>query len=234
VGQPAGAGADRKERKMIRNLKLLSLAFVAATALSAVAASGALAAVFHSEEAPTILFGSQHAGEDVITTDSGKVTCNEVGYAGIYEGTTTTQEVTLEPSFSECHLILIFTFNVTVDMNGCNYLFTAEQFVIGLTNDPPQVHLKCPTGKVIEVTAPSCTVTISPQTAQGIEYTNRGGIPNESRDITIDIEIKSLIYEEHGSACENETGITFNGTYNGAATIRAYNFIGNQQGFWYA
>jgi hypothetical protein len=208
---------------MIRNLKVLGLALAAVFAMSAVVASAASATVtFHSPVEPTYLTGEQHASNDVFNTDAGEVTCSHATYVGkVAAKTTSTAEVT--PSYSGCHLIFIFTFNVTVDHNGCTYLFHVDP-ALENGNAEGSVDIVCPAGKVIEVTAPGCTVTVPPQTGlRKITFTNAGTA--NAMDITVDVNLTAITYEEHntsGSTCASSTTHTTNGTYSGNATVRGY------------
>jgi hypothetical protein len=197
---------------MIRNLKALGLALIAICAMGAVAASAASAVEFHSEKTSTALSGSQ-VNVNKFTTDSGEITCAKATFSGTTSAVNTTEPTqTVTPSYSECHLIFIFTFNVTVDMNGCAYVLHANG----------EVDIECPTvegkQKVIEVTAPSCTVTVPAQTGlKGVTYTNEG--KGTGRTVTVNSNVTGIKYEEHGSACENETELTKNGTYTGSVKV---------------
>jgi hypothetical protein len=212
---------------MIRNLKVLGLAFAAAFALSAVMASGAMAnKLFTSPESTgtTYLTGDTHAGDKVFSTDTGEETCGTETYSGSVAGTSSAT-VTVTPTYSNCHLIFIFTFNVTIDVNGCGFVFTIESGANA--NNEGSTEIECPAGKVIEVTAPGCTVTVPPQSGlTKVTYTNKGNaVPAKEMDITVDFSITGITYEEHntiGSTCANSTSHTTNGTYAGAATVRGY------------
>jgi hypothetical protein len=219
--------SNERNNEMIRNLKVLGLAFAAVFALSAVMASGAMAnKLFTSPESTgtTYLTGEQHAGDDIFTTDSGTVTCGTATYSGSVAGTSSAT-VTVTPTYSNCHLIFIFTFNVTVDVNGCGYVFSIEAGAN--ENNEGATQIECPAGAVIEVTAPGCTVTVPPQSnLVKVTYTNKGNaVPAKEMDVTVDVGITGITYEEHntsGSTCASSTTHTTNGTYEGAATVRGY------------
>jgi hypothetical protein len=213
---------------MSRYLKILGLALGVVLTMSAIMASGAAATKgfkFPESTGTTYLTGEQHAGDDVLTTDGGEVTCSGATYSGSATGTPAAS-VTLEPAYTGCHLIFIFTFNVTIDTNGCAYEFTVQGGVNA--NNEGEVDIECPGGKAIEVTAPGCTITIAPQTGlRTITYTNKGNAsPAKEMDITADLSITGITYEEHNVApnntCASSTSHTTNGTYVGAATVRDY------------
>jgi hypothetical protein len=209
---------------MTRNLKVLGLALVAALAMSAVAASAASATPFefHSEASSTVLTGSQE-GTDVFTTDAGTVSCGEANYIGSQSAATTTT-VSVLPTYSNC---TAFGFiSVPIVVNGCEYLFHAG--TASTTGEPPVTHYEgtadvvCPAGKVIEVKAPGCTVTVGSQTGlQKVTYTNKEGGGFE--DVTVDVNMTGIKYEEHNKGlfptCANNTVPKSNGTYTGAATV---------------
>ena len=138
---------------MTRNLKALGLALVAVFAMSVVGASAASAATeFHAEKAPVTLTGSQHAGEDVFTTDAGTVSCENASYVGS-QATATALTSSATPSYSGCHAT--FGLNTTIDVNECKYIFHS---------DTKKVDISCPSGKVLAVTAPGCEITVGSQT----------------------------------------------------------------------
>jgi archaellum component FlaF (FlaF/FlaG flagellin family) len=196
----------------MKNLKILGLALVAVFAMSAVVASGAsaLSPAFTSEGSPTILTGSQE-GSDVFTTHGGTVTCTTATYEGTQTGTESS-ETEVTPTYSGC---TAFGFvNVPIDVNGCKYVFTANQ----------SMHIVCPAEKSIEVTAPGCTVTVGTQTPTGpntIEYTNIGA--GTTMEVTLDVSLSGIHYIEHNKGsfptCSFPTETTTNGTYSGHAKV---------------
>ncbi len=194
---------------MTRNFKALGLALVAVFAMS-VGASAASAAEFHAEKAPVTLTGTQHAGEDVFTTDAGTVSCENASYTGS-QATVTSLTAGAIATYSGCHAA--FGLNTTIDVNECKYVFNANT---------KKVDISCPAGKVIAVTAPGCEITVGSQTGVGsVNYTNIGS--GTTREITIDVALTGIKYEEHNKGffptCKNNTVATSNGTYNGAALV---------------
>jgi len=212
---------------MTRNLKALGLALVAVFAMSAVMASAASAESafkFKSEGTPTKLTGKQHAGNDVFTTHTGTVSCNEAKYSGEQVGTEVS-EVTVTPVYSECKAFGLF--NVPVTTNGCVYTFKTGTKT-GATY-AGSVSIVCPEGKVIEVEAPGCTVTVGSQAnVGGITFTNIG--TTTTREVTLDVNINTLKYEEHRpffGICSTNTVPTTGGTYVGAGVVTGSNPVTN-------
>jgi len=207
---------------MSRNLKALGLALVASFAMSAVVASAASAEAysFKADTVPTTLTGNQHAGNDVFTTDTGTVSCNIATYEGT-QTVTPTNSVTVKPSYGECRAFGLF--NVPIHVNGCEYKFTAGTKVSG--NYEGTVDIVCPTGKFIEVTAPGCLVTVGAQNNLGkVTYTNIG--IGATKEVTVDVNITGLAYEEHRppfGICTNNTVPQTDGTYVGAGLVTGEN-----------
>ena len=208
---------------MIRNIKILGVAFVAMLAMSAVIASAASATGFtlRSETVPTQLTGKQHAGNDVFTTHAGKVECTEATYLG-EQTVTPTNEVSVTPTYSGC---TAFGFaNTPIDVNGCSYKFTTV--TKEGANFEGAADVVCPANKVIEVTAFGCTVTVGTQAGLGkVTFTNIG--TTTTREVTVDVNLTGIKYEEHNKGifptCKFNTVPTNNGTYSGAGLVTGEN-----------
>jgi len=212
---------------MSRNLKALGLGLVAVFAMSAVMASAASAEgtfKFKSEGTPTKLSGKQHAGNDVFTPHTGGVSCNEATYAGEQVGTEVS-EVTVTPTYSECKAFGLF--NVPITTNGCRYTLNAGTKTG--TTFAGSVSIACPAGKIIEIEAPGCTTTVGSQSnIGGITLTNIGA--GATREITVDINIIALKYEEHRpffGICATNTVPTTGANYIGSAVITGTNPLTN-------
>jgi hypothetical protein len=199
---------------MTRKLKALGLTFVAALALTALAAASAQAAEFHSTVAHTSLHGEQEEGHAYVFAAGsgfGSIECTSVTFVGTTTATTQTSQ-TIEPTYGNCHDS--FGRTVHVDTNGCDYTFTLTTATEGTA------HLLCPTGQSITLTITSgtstvCTVHIPPQTAGGITYHNVG------QHITVTVHstgITSLTtggFFNCGVSGEHQT----EGTLEGATTL---------------
>lgn len=212
---------------MTRNLKALGLALVAVFALTAVGASAASAAEFHSEATETVLTGSQ-IGTDVFETNGGTVECSEATYVGEQSGTTTTT-ATVTPTYSGC---TAFGFGgASVNTNGCEYEFHS--------NGTVDIQ-SCNTAAGVIVTASlfgtrKCTVEVPEQAGvSGVTFTSSGA--GTTRDITVDVAITSLHYIQTAGtgfgACAS--GTATNGKYNGSTTVTGEDALGVHKGIWYA
>jgi hypothetical protein len=185
---------------MNRKIKTLGVVLASVFAMSAIGASAASAAEFHSAVHPQSIHGVQTVSH-VFTTNAGTVTCKTATFTGTTSALTSATQ-TLAPDYNNC---TAFTFiNVPIHENGCDYLFNAN----GTTE------VKCPTvGGVkqkIEITAPFCTTTVSEQhIAGGMTFANNAA----KTDIVATTNIKEEIdYNECGTARTN-------GSYKGTTTV---------------
>lgn len=157
------------------------------------------------------------------------ITCHEASYAATLSGTTIT-EFTVTPVYDGCTTTGGSTDSVTVHTNGCTYKFTQPNKESAKTEHT--LDLVCPTGKTIEITHATCTVSIHAQTVKGIGYTTineqvPGGTEGPKHAITLTADV-SFAITRHGGFCAllatNSTG-----TLKGSATVFATNFAGGKQ-----
>lgn len=182
---------------------------------------------FKMESSQTTVTGSQE-GSDVFTTDGGTVTCKTATYVGSVTGTSAT-EAEVAPTYSGC---TAFGFiNVPIDLNECKYKFTAGSRIEG--NFEGSVHVVCPEGKAVEITAPGCRVTVGAQTPGGtITYTNIG--TGTTRELTLDVNVTGVHYTEdnNGGGCVKAGAEKTNGTYTGHTIVTGENASQQQHGIW--
>ena len=219
---------------MLRHFRIFALVISFIGMLSATATPGATATPFQFHtESLTKVTGNQHAGNDVFTTDAGKIECNEATQEGEISASTTVS-ITLTATYSGC---TAFGFaNTPIDTNGCHYTYTA------ITREGASFEgkkdISCPAGKSIEVTSFGCIVTIGSQNGLGkLTYTNVG--TGTTREITIDSAFTEMKYEEHNKGifptCASNTVAKSNGTYAGAMLLTGeIPFIGTHRGVWVA
>jgi hypothetical protein len=168
---------------------------------------------------------------DVFTTMGGTVTCETVTYVGSVTGTSSA-EAEVEPTYSGCTGFGFF--GVAIDVNSCKFKFTSGEE--GEGNLEGGVHIVCPAGKSIEVTAPGCTVTVGTQTPTGgtITYTNLGA--GKTREIGVDVALTGIHYIEDNKGifptCSNNGATTTDGTYRGESIVKGENGSGVQHGIW--
>ena len=193
---------------MTRKLKMLGVAFVAVLALSAVAASAASAeGKVTCSSYPCTLTGVSAVGNDTFTTEAGNVECKSHFHSTLNEAVSS---LTVIPTYSECKAFGFL--NATVAMNGCDYLFTTPK-KIGTHEWTSEVHVVCPTGKVIEINAGTCKVTIGAQTPQGHLIITNTTVPQ-------DIDVRGTFTGINYTVTQDGFGCPFGGT--GAKTGATY------------
>jgi phage FluMu protein Com len=121
-----------------------------------------------------------------------------------FDNTTTgisQSEITAEPTYSGCAYTDLNTVAASIDMNGCHYLFTASG----------SLHIKCPAGKEIKITAffsgafQEClTIPEQTPTTAGIDYTNGRNPSTGAMDIEILSTVEGITYHRVGPCKKSE------------------------------
>jgi hypothetical protein len=200
---------------MIRNLKVLGLALVAALAMTSVAASAASAAEFHHTGESNARTIASNAGEGAHVFTAGligNISCNTATFTGTEYLPATVTVLTVTPAYSGCTFLGIP--NVVVKMEGCTYDFHAEGAAPSFVS---KITVTCPAGKKINFTASGCTVEVGEQTVENVQYTNLATSPES---VTVKSNVTGITYT--GSAlCPGAQGTHSNGTYAGSAIAKA-------------
>lgn len=188
---------------MMRNLKALGLALVAVFAMSALASSTA-SATFHSSLENTSLSGEQTETHE-FTVNTGVVVCGVAKFSGFQEKTTA-ETVSIVPEYKECEFQELF--EVTVNVNGCDYVFHASSETEGTVDIAT-----CGANKYIQVGSVfTCRVRVPEQEGKGpISYATEG----KGQKVTA--AVTNLTYEETGLFCSGEGGE--NGEYSGPSVV---------------
>lgn len=216
-------------------LKALGLGLIAALAMSAFAVMSASATTgghFISEQAHTLLKGSDEAANPTKFIAFGQtVTCKKAVYHGTTTNATETEQ-TITPTYSECTHSLG---TAHVNMNGCDYLFTVRANPD--VNDNT-VHLVCTgaQGPTIQVTGPfgNCKIEVTPnQTPAGGVAFKTGG-SGSTHDIVADATtsgIHAVITEGGGNffVCGTTSTTTSTATLDGNATLQGFATDGTTQ-----
>ena len=178
--------------------KICGLVLASVFATSAIGASAASAAEFHSAVHPQAISATQTTSH-VFTTDAGTVTCKKATFSGTTSAKTSST-ITMTPDYNEC---TAFGFiNVPIHENGCGFILHANG----------TIEVECAAGKSIQITAPFCTTTVGAQHIAAGSKTFHVSI-GIGRDILGTIHIgKQIKYNECGT---NKT----NGSYTGSETI---------------
>jgi hypothetical protein len=191
----------------MRNLKALGLAVVAVLAMSAFVASAAQASNFTAAKYPTVIKGVQINGEHNFTAAGTGVKCKEAAFSG--EATGPTKDLTISAAYGTCK-DEIFGLSATVTMNGCNYTFTEPA--------SGEVDLVCPAGKIVEVHASTCTITVFPK--NGLKTST---YTNGASDVTLKANVTGIEYQvDRGFLCPIASTYATkhsDGIYEGEATV---------------
>ncbi len=223
---------------MIRKIKQFGLALTAIAALSMIGASAAQAVngEFHIDTGPNANVTGQGVGPQTLTfTASGAQTsCAQATFEGTVQGgipiQTTTRELTLTPTFTNCVLGGV---EAVVDMNGCKFILTGNQpnpqtALVDITGCTPAPKTQ------IEITTPGCTVTIPEQhniPHVTFENTNQGGVTAQT-DADANFTLIGIFYETHGPLCPGaQTVLTNDLDYYGKVTLRGYKDLGSVVAF---
>lgn len=207
---------------MIRNLKALGLAVVAVLSMSAFVASAAQAEAttdkFKAETGnyPVSFHGSSAAGNEVFTTEAGKVEC-----ASSYTGSAgeAAQTVTSHPVYTGCKAFGFL--EATVNTTGCDYTFNLTT-KIETDKYVAHVDVHCESGKSIVITAATCEVNVGSHTGYtdvGIEVMTPA---SGHKDLTIDATVSGITYTvvKDGFGCPfNGTGAKNGGTYETGSPV---------------
>jgi len=200
---------------MIRNLKFLGIALVAALAMSSVFAAAASADVITSESASSTTITGKQGGTDTFKVDGGEVKCTTVTYTGSFSSGASSALLT--PTYSGCTFAGLAS---TIDMNGCQYRGNIQAG----SSTGATVDIVCTGSNEITVTAPSvgtkkCILHIPAQTGlTSATGTNIGS--GTTREGTGDININNIKYSQTAGTAEtgncatadNTTGGTYTGT----------------------
>jgi hypothetical protein len=192
---------------MMRNLKALMLAAVAALSLSAVGATAAQAAEFHSSAASTTLKttadGTGKAAHQVFDAAGASITCAGVEIVSGTIAGATTSSVTVKVKYTGACTFVGQA--ATVEMRGCDYKFNASGTVdlVGANCAAEPIRFSVP--------SPPCTVTVGPQSGlSSVKYNNIK--PGAKSEITLEPTVTGITYTATGSGCP-QTGTKSDGNY---------------------
>jgi hypothetical protein len=222
-----GAGCREKGTAMIRNVKAaFGMTLLVALVASAVNVMGASATdpspgnhftsdATNTKYDLTEITGTPH--ETTFTAYGTTITCHHITYKVHHTSTTTFTSLTVTPEVTGC---TAGGGEAIVHTNGCHYEFTAKNSAATHAT----VHLRCPTGKKIDVTTSGGTMRIGAQTPTkgGVTYTNI--LMDAKNAITINKTIEGIHVECHG-ACQIFGTTSATGTMKGAMTLQGTDTI---------
>jgi hypothetical protein len=203
---------------MIRNLKTLGLAVMAIFALTAVASSAAQAIEFHSEiENTTVTAKTETGSNSVFDAAGASISCASATFTGT-QAAKTSATLTVTPAYSSCTFLGIL--NVPVNMNGCQYTFSANG----------EVAVTGASCTAITFEATGCKVEVGKQSGlKEVTYTNLGA--GTTREVTVTPHVTGITYTSSGLCPKNGTFSDGNYT-SGNAVAKGENSKGVQVGVW--
>lgn len=187
----------------MRDLKILGMV-IAALLVTSAFAGAAQAAEFHSASENTTISGTNKVttgvkeGKTVTTTIINHfktsvfdVTCETVNFSVSQEAKTSTS-IAVTPTYSNCHVIVLFTFAAEVKFNGCNFNFNANG----------TAKLECAkAGETVEIISAGCSIKIPAQTVESAAtYTNTSHEGSKKR-LLVKSTAKNIAYSQSGSSC---------------------------------
>jgi hypothetical protein len=203
----------------MRNLKVLGVAVVSISAMSAIGAATSSANQFHSTAAKTTVTVASNTTQSFQYETGGEtVECSTVGGSGTFTDQTIT-EVTFQPTYNKCVLKGVAFSKVVVDMNGCDYLFTIE----AAKNSGP-AHVVCQGTNQIDLTVEVfgvlfCIFHIGKQTPTGVSnYVNSGSMEVKVTAGQTGISGTMEPITMGGLACGSTTSNS--GTYTGSVVAK--------------
>ena len=224
---------------MTRNLKALGVALAAVFAMSAVAASSAMAVDHFTTPGgiATILTGISEDNVFKITSPNAEFQCKTSRYKAtvVSQPTVATVEPVYEGTVGKTdtgHCTASIGEKLTIDMNGCDYDFTGETTGKDKEKTDATASVTCPVGKEIETTNPLCNIFIHEQTPTegGVTYTNEAE-SNNKKDIKVTMTLTGLTWKAEDSfACTLggfKEGSNFDLT--GSITFTAYKEINGSE-----
>ena len=189
---------------MIRSPKTVLALALAVLAMSAVVASAASASNFTADAYPTGGTATSEKGNDVFSTEAGKVECAAHFEVAALSGPSETATVT--PTYTNCKAFGFLS--ATVAMEGCDYVFHTSGVV----------DVECPEGKAIVITASTCTATVGSQT--GLESVT---LANSGTGISAQANVGGIAYTvtKDGFLCPfGGTGAKTGATYKQGEAIQ--------------
>lgn len=227
---------------MSRNLKALGLALIAALALSAIAAQGAMAVdhSFGSEASSTVITADNDGlGSHVLSVTSKggtkvSVTCTTAFFSGTQSGTSA-DLITLHPTFGKPNTsggagsCTLGGLGVTVTTTGCNFIFESDTSNNPATGqEDATTSVECEAGKSLKSSAGGCTVSIAGapnnQNLHGVTFAGEGA--GATRDLKVTAAVKGIHWTSSGFFCplvglgNGETGT--NGEFSGVVTAKGF------------
>jgi hypothetical protein len=214
-------------KEMIGKIKALGLAFVAVTALSAMAAPAVHAGVLDIAQSPAVVTAQNEVGQQTkitISKQTGGVgefslECEEATLEGTLVGVgqnpAQLQEGTLRPTYAKCKL---FGLPATIKSNGCLYTLTGElqpanTFLVDIVS--------CTAGQPgITIQSSVCQIVIPAQNGLGhVVGTNQLNNPDT---VTLDAKVTNVTHTQFGTCADGNNHHSNNLSFQGRTILKAF------------
>lgn len=187
---------------------------------------------FSMEEETMAIEGRQDTAQEW-GFDLGKAKCKEVFME--QKSVTSKETIMLEFKGGEFFANCEFGGNeIEVLFNGCTYRWVAKAIEFGEFRG--RTFIVCPPGKTMEVKTANCDVIIPEQ--DGVKHEGLSSVvfrdvgAGANREVTAELNMKALNYEEQGEGCKSG-GIKTNGTFTGSVLFNGREKNGlNRRGIW--
>lgn len=207
---------------MTIKLKVLGVGFLATMALGILGAMGATADTgghFVSSASHTEIKGIESGSHQIHFAKEGapegqRSGCIFDSYVGTVSAATVT-EINITPSWATCKTTGAEN-HFDVHENGCFLKYTIGNFAHNTA------HLLCPAGAAIEVTHLNCTMTVPPQTVNGIVYASDG-----VGGITMQSTVKGIETQYHAGICVF-LGTSHKSEMFGSVRVEGFDTLGNK------
>lgn len=223
---------------MTRRFTAIGAAMAAALVLSAAFAAVAWASYDTSGVGGAPEVSGSQTTQNVWTTNSGTIKCEEASASGGFiggtieptPGVTTHSEITVHTTYNRCRA---FGLAATITTTGCNTIYTTATTTSETSTAHAAVHLECEAGHKIVVNAGAggCIVEFGEQTPGGVvDLTNVEPV-GQPKHVIFTKTLEAITYHQEGSKCTGGSGTFTNGTSTGSTTIGAF-LNGQQINFW--
>jgi hypothetical protein len=216
---------------MISKIKALGLAFVAITAMSAVAASAAQAGVLDVGATPqgsAVITGQIETNQTTVLTvaksTGGVGNFNSIAEEASFEGTTAAgaqiNEATVTATYTK---VKLFGLAATVLMNGCKYTLTGAGHA---ANTATIDIVGCTAGKSITIQSTSCQVVIPEQ--NGLSHVVGTNLNDSPHSVTLAATVTNITHTQFGVCPDGNNHHSTNASFTGNTIVKAYEDISSQ------
>jgi hypothetical protein len=223
---------------MIHKIKALGLAFVAITALSAVAASAAQAGTLDVGIQPAVITGhSEPAQEHVFTVTKStpenkgekfNVVIPTVSFEATTQGLKI-DELTATATYGPG--IKLFGQPATVRMNGCKYTLTGSQTTAGVEHAANTFTIDivgCTAGKQITFQSEFCQLVI-PEQNHLSHVVGKNELTEGVKSVTLQATLTGMTHTQFGACPDGNNHHSNNLSYTGNTWVKAYKDEGSTQ-----